>query len=229
MPGTTSKKKADIVGKKKRSRKDVEDIEQESEDESKPIKKQNTSKTPVRSTTRTEAPYTEPVNPITILNPPIDPSALNTVTATVETLEPPPTGVTEFTPNTASTRSSSKPKSNPVVVKTANGNPVTSKVEESQMDTTSVRPSRRYSGFTLLLVLLLTIVIAAWFYDRLNSELVIGELRQVLQNCNALQSQERMQDEHYIQELETQVRGWKQNSKAKDVEFQALRERCQEP
>ncbi len=79
----------------------------------------------------------------------------------------------------------------------------------------------------LLLVVLLAIVSGLWTFDRMSSEITIGSLRQDLQDCKALHSQSKMQDEYYVKEVETQVRVWRQEAKATRVELEAVKEACQ--
>lgn len=95
-----------------------------------------------------------------------------------------------------------------------------------QEATSNESPSKNGGLWILILVFLLAIVSGLWIFDRISSTLTIGALRQDLQNCRALQSHEKMQDEYYVKEMESQVRGWRQEVKAKNVELEALREEC---
>lgn len=105
--------------------------------------------------------------------------------------------------------------------------PTKERVEVSQgsVDDEGLFP---YAGICILvLVILLALVSGLWSFDRMNSQITIGALRQDLQNYRALQSQEKKQDEYYVKELETEMRVWRQEAKAKHVELEALRVECQ--
>lgn len=220
MPTTTSKKK--------RSRQDGEDEDEESVDESKPSsKKQNTSKTPLKKSTTSPAPATaSSTTPLKMANPTASSNAraLEPIKETADTLVPPPASATK---SISTSKAKSAPQPKPVLVEPTTTNGKDTLVDEEGAGTPDGRLSRRMGGrFTAVLMLLLTIVTGLWMFDRFSTSMIIGGLTQELQNCQALQSKERMQDEYYIKELETQVRGWRQDAKAKDVELRALREQC---
>lgn len=242
-PTSTKKKQADST--KKRSRNDLTEAEQ-SDAESKEIKRRNTSKTPVRSTVRPlkgsndvssqhipAAPNTESV----VTNPKIDSSKLQSVEGKSESLLPPPANADELIPAEATASPSGTPVGTPkVAMKTAEAKVITETcngVETQLLEVTEEvfipdRSSFKWANLVFILVMFLAIASGGWVYERLSSQLAIGELRQNLQNCEALQSQDRLQDEYYIKELETQVRGWKQEAKIKDVELESLRLECQD-
>lgn len=230
MAPTPSRKKAEASGKKKRSRKEVEEDDEESVDDSKASKKQNTSKTPVRHASRPSAMATVSSTLVDETNPSVDRSALQPSEETTETVELPPPDAADMIPTSKSSAPEPSPKAiQEPVIKESTNSTVSAPVGEPAETDLPVQ-SRRYWRYwqpNVILVFLLAFCIASWIFDHLNSQLTIGELRLEVQNRRALQSQQRKQDEYYIQELETQTRVWKRNAKAKDVELEALKAQCQ--
>jgi uncharacterized protein HemX len=97
---------------------------------------------------------------------------------------------------------------------------VGARVAVSAVDTHSLK--RWVAGLAVLL--LLATGMAVFLYA--SSQIAVTGLKQELTNCQATQSEGALEDGHYIQELQTQVRAWKQNFKAKEVELEALRNEC---
>jgi hypothetical protein len=230
MPTTSSKKKADST--KKRPRKDLE--EQDADDaDSKETKRRNTSKTPVKNTLRPKGAKDSPSISVAsdtvrvATNPKVDSSRLQNIEEQSETLEPPPANALELMPTGTTTPSPGSPGKIEVNTQSANGDQI--QLVEVEETATPEREYFKWAKLVFLLALLLALVTGISVYTHLSSQLVIGELRQHAQNCKALQSQDKIQDEYYIQELQTQVRVWKQEAKAKDVELEALRLECQSP
>lgn len=96
-----------------------------------------------------------------------------------------------------------------------NSMPAAMKVQRNNLET-----------LVFVFALLLSVATGACLSFGMSAQLAIGELRSNLQNCQALVSHSKAEDEHYIQELETQLRNWKQKSRLKDTELKVLRAEC---
>lgn len=236
MQAASSKRKADST--KKRSRNDLElESEGDADDSSKETKRRNTSTTPVRTTVRPPRGVKHPSPSVAaasdtrlaVTSPKVDSSRLEGIEENSEMLVPPSASAVELTLEptetaTVPTVSSEKPEAG--VTETANGNK-SQLVEAKEDGITIVTSFFKGANWIWILALWLAVATGMLVYGKMCSRLIIGELRQDIQNCRALQSQDKLQDEYYIKELETQVRGWKQEAKAKGVELEALRIECQ--
>jgi hypothetical protein len=213
---------------KKRQRDEL-DLDDDLSTGSKDTKRRNTSKTPVKlhKTITSKTPSTENGSTTTATRPEVNAAALDKFVESHENLLIPP-------PRT-STRSRAEKVHEKSPKETKKSGPVTrapetasersldevgARVAVSAVDTHSLK--RWVAGLAVLL--LLATGMAVFLYA--SSQIAVTGLKQELTNCQATQSEGALEDGHYIQELQTQVRAWKQNFKAKEVELEALRNEC---
>jgi hypothetical protein len=78
------------------------------------------------------------------------------------------------------------------------------------------------AGLAVLLVFLTGLLVFIYA----SSHIVITGLKHELVNCHATKSERAKEDENYLQDLQIQVRTWKQRSNALEAEFEALRTEC---
>lgn len=230
MAKTSSKSKEDST--KKRSRNDLGEDDQGDVDDFKETKRLNTSKTPVK---RTGLPLSDnkdssSIAAATILattNPKTAGRKLQITEEISETLAPPPAHVVQLFPTETATPTPGSPEKTKIIAETTDGD----EHHFVEVKDESVFPewsSGKWAKLFFFLVFCLAITTGGLVYSRLSSQLILGELRQDVLNCKSLQSHDKLQDEYYIRELETQVRGWKQEAKSKVVELEALRMECQD-
>mmetsp|Transcript_72371 Transcript_72371/g.209558 ORF Transcript_72371/g.209558 Transcript_72371/m.209558 type:complete len:249 (+) Transcript_72371:104-850(+) len=245
MPPTPAKMKSKSAKKRQRDEVDAS----ASDTDASETKRQNTSKTPVRAKKgKKETEAAESVRKTAQmasiseeipLQPPSSRSDKALLTQNDQgnsgdlLAPPPPVDIQEAEDrNGAATRSSKKKelkkadaaqgKSN-----TSSESPVEATLEAILPDEAAKSKKQKRGKWSLLLVSAILIFVTMTFsYGYISATLTVNELKHDLQNCIALQSPQKMQDETYIKELEDQLRLLKQETKARDVELRALQEEC---
>jgi len=244
MSSSTSKKQWQSA--KKRSRDDVDD-DDVSSTTSKDTKRRNTSKTPVKSKKSTTSNTIVPENGSTKKSMPLSAIVsensstlttqyeatsvpernivLNTVNGSSQDLLPPGSvgSKTNKVPDTLHEATDKLEPEQPLEPMLQEDGIVTAKVDSSRSLKRSNDSMKKWvAGLAMLLVFFSGVAIFVFA----SSHVIITDLKQELGYCQAAQSDLMMQEMHYIQELQTQVRGWKRRYQDIEGELESLKGEC---
>lgn len=238
-PGTTKK---EIPAAKKRSR---DEREEDDINNGLDMKRQNTSKTPVKpskdgttshptpmttngSTKTTKVskpvtaavPKTKTVPPVTDMVPPKDlllPPSPQTSSSIVAS--------TTLTTKTLAGKTTTKEQETLENIPPVNGNVVPSATTSTTPTTVSgnVGAHRSLKKWVAFLAFLLVIFSGMAIFVYVSSEVVIMNLKQELSQCRVTMSE---QDSYYVQELQSQVVAWKRRVAEKESQLKSLHEEC---
>lgn len=197
-------------------------------------KRQNTSKTPVRSTATTKTQqqmktpprgYKYPTQqkmekfPSSCLKPPKD----TNVEEETFTSVPPSYSIVDPKSKRKATPKPSEPETQ---VATNGEAPDQTTLEDIDHPKSKAWTSRKLEFLLLLPILLLSLITGGWLLDRLSTKLELADLRMELKNCKLMNAGLKPQDEYYIKELEEQVTSLKRTARSIEAELKVLQEEC---
>ena len=242
MSSSTSKKQ--LQSAKKRSRDEVDD-DDISSTTSKDTKRRNTSKTPVKAKKSTTSNTMVPENGSTMKSmalstivsensstmttqykatyvPEVN-IVVNTSNGSSEDLLPPPAGSigskTNQVPDTLQKATEKLEPEHALEPRLQEDGTATAKVDSNR----SHKSLKRWvAGLAILLVFFSGVAI----FVHVSSQVIITNLKQELGYCQAAQSDGMMQEMHYIQELQTQVRAWRKRYQDIEGELESAKGEC---
>lgn len=101
--------------------------------------------------------------------------------------------------------------------------------QEDASATATVDSNHSLKRWVAGLAMLLVFFSGVAMFVYASSHVVITGLKQELGHCQVAQSNGMMQEMHYIQELQTQVRGWKKRYETIEGELESLKGECMNP